>query len=215
MITINARKHTFTDFVQVLEQIEILEKARFVETTGTWSYYQILKHCTDHIQFSMTSFPYTYTPFLRKTVGKYLLSKLLERGYMLPDGYNGQIDTARIEGDDKVALLQFKSAIYLFRKFNKEFAIHPFYDAMDKPTWEKYHSIHIANHLSFVEIFPLQLEVDDYLEETFSPIIQDTLASPFLFINSLNKLEAHDGLITKRKSKPKSKMKSMIQKRKR
>ena len=98
---------------------------QFVETTGAWSYYQILKHCTDHIEFSMSGFPYTYSPFLRKTVGKYLLSKLLERGYMLPDGYNGQLETARIEGDDRLALSQLKAAIYSFRKFNKDFAIHP------------------------------------------------------------------------------------------
>ncbi len=215
MITINTRKYTFTDFVQVLEQIEALEKARFIETTGIWSYYQILKHCTDHLQFSMTGFPYTYSPFLRKTVGKYLLSKLLERGYMLPDGYNGQIETFRIEGDDKEALLQLKATIYSFRKFNKDFAIHPLYDVMDKPTWERFHSIHIANHLSFVEIFPLELELGDYAEETFFNVKEQVDTPHFLSVNSLNKLETQDGMITKRNTKSKTKIKPVIQKRKR
>jgi hypothetical protein len=200
MITINARKYVFTDFVQVLEQIDILERTQFVETTGAWSYYQILKHCTDH-------------PFLRKTVGKYLLSKLLERGYMLPDGYNGQLETARIEGDDRLALSQLKAAIYSFRKFNKDFAIHPLYDTMDKPTWEKFHSIHIANHLSFVEIFPIELEFDDNLQDTF---FQQGVSTPkILSVSSLSKLEAQDGMIRKRKSKSKTKIKSVVQKRKR
>lgn len=61
MIAINTRKYVFTDFVQVLEHIENLERTQFVETTGVWSYYQILRHCTEHIQFSMTHFPYTYS----------------------------------------------------------------------------------------------------------------------------------------------------------
>ena len=213
MITINARKYVFTDFVQVLEQIDILERTQFVETTGAWSYYQILKHCTDHIEFSMSGFPYTYSPFLRKTVGKYLLSKLLERGYMLPDGYNGQLETARIEGDDRLALSQLKAAIYSFRKFNKDFAIHPLYDTMDKPTWEKFHSIHIANHLSFVEIFPIELEFDDNLQDTFFQ--QDVSTPKILSVSSLSKLEAQDGMIRKRKSKSKTKIKSVVQKRKR
>ena len=213
MITINARKYVFTDFVQVLEQIDILERTQFVETTGVWSYYQILKHCTDHIEFSMTGFPYTYSPFLRKTVGKYLLSRLLERGYMLPDGYNGQLETARIEGDDRLALSQLKAAIHSFRKFNKDFAIHPLYDTMDKPTWEKFHSIHIANHLSFVEIFPIELEFDDNLQDTFFQ--QDVSSPKILSVSSLSKLEAQDGMIRKRKSKSKTKIKSVVQKRKR
>lgn len=215
MITINARKYTFTDFVQVLEQIEILERTQFVETTGVWSYYQILKHCTDHILFSMTNFPYTYNSFLRKTVGKYLLSKLLERGYMLPDGYNGEIETERIEGDDKLALQQLKSAIYSFRKFSREFAIHPLYDIMDKPTWEKFHSIHIANHLSFVEIFPMQMEYEEDIEElqTQNKNIQEQKSFSFLSIHSLSELEAEDGVITKRKSK--AKLKPVTRKRKR
>ena len=213
MITINARKYVFTDFVQVLEQIDILERTQFVETTGAWSYYQILKHCTDHIEFSMSGFPYTYSPFLRKTVGKYLLSKLLERGYMLPDGYNGQLETARFEGDDRLALSQLKATIYSFRKFNKDFAIHPLYDTMDKPTWEKFHSIHIANHLSFVEIFPIELEFDDNLQDTF---FQQGVSTPkILSVSSLSKLEAQDGMIRKRKSKSKTKIKSVVQKRKR
>jgi hypothetical protein len=215
MITINARKHTFTDFVQVLDQIGILERTEFVETTGAWSYYQILKHCTDQINFSMFGFPYTYSPFLRKTVGKYLLSKLLERGFMLPDGYNGQMETARIEGDDKNALTQLKSAIYTFRKFNKDFAIHPLYDIMDKPTWEKFHSIHIANHLSFVETFPIELELEENVEEAFFSASQNSSNSKILSIHSLSKLEALDEATIKRKSNSKSKMKSVVQKRKR
>ncbi len=115
MIAINTRKYVFTDFVQVLEHIENLERTQFVETTGVWSYYQILRHCTEHIQFSMTHFPYTYNPFLRKTVGKYLLARILERGYMMPDGYNGEIETVRIEGDDKVALMQLKRVDYCIK----------------------------------------------------------------------------------------------------
>lgn len=201
MIAINTRKYAFTDFVQVLEQVEILERARFVETTGVWSYYQILRHCTEHIQFSMTHFPYTYNPFLRKTVGKYLLARILERGYMMPDGYNGQIETVRIEGDDRIALLQFKAAIFAFRKFNREFAIHPLYDVMDKPTWERFHSIHIANHFSFVEIFPIEMEYEEDVEEIITQNIQKQNSSPILSIHTLSKLEAQDGMSLKKKSK--------------
>jgi len=213
MIAINTRKYVFTDFVQVLEHIENLERTQFVETTGVWSYYQILRHCTEHIQFSMTHFPYTYNPFLRKTVGKYLLARILERGFMLPDGYNGEIETVRIEGDDKVALMQLKRSIYAFRKFNREFAIHPLYDVMDKPTWEKFHSIHIANHLSFVEIYPIEMEYGEEVEERITQSIHKQNTSPILSIHSLRTLEAQDGMNTKRKSK--TKIKTVTQKRKR
>lgn len=213
MIAINTRKYAFTDFVQVLEQIEVLERTQYVETTGVWSYYQILRHCTEHIQFSMTHFPYTYNPFLRKTVGKYLLARILERGYMMPDGYSGEIETVRIEGDDKVALMQLKKAIYAFRKFNREFAIHPLYDVMDKPTWERFHSIHIANHLSFVEIYPIEMEYASEVEEIITQNIQKQNSSPIFTIHSLSQLEAQDGMNTKRK--PKMKNKTLTRKRRR
>lgn len=213
MLTINARKYVFTDFVQVLEHIEVLEQSQFVETTGNWSFYQILKHCTDHIQYSMIGYPYIYNSILRKTAGKYLLSKLLERGFMLPDGYNGEAETNRIEGDDKKALLDLKSSIYSFRRFNREFAIHPLYDTMDKPTWEKFHSIHIANHLSFVEIFPMQIELREDIEEFLTQSIQRANTSTYKTISTLSKLEALDEMMIKKKTK--NQKNSITKKRKR
>ncbi len=132
---------------------------------------------------------------------------------MMPDGYNGEIETVRIEGDDKVALMQLKRVIYAFRKYNREFAIHPLYDVMDKPTWEKFHSIHIANHLSYVEIFPIEMEYEEVIEERITESIQKEHTNPRLNVHTLSKLEAQDGMSIRRKSK--TKIKTVTQKRKR
>ncbi len=84
---------------------------------------------------------------------------------------------------------------------------------MDKPTWEKFHSIHIANHLSYVEIFPIEMEYEEVIEERITESIQKEHTNPRLNVHTLSKLEAQDGMSIRRKSK--TKIKTVTQKRKR
>lgn len=213
MLATNTQRYMFSNFDQVLDHLSLLESSDYIETTGVWSYYQILSHCKDHILYSMIGFPYYYAAFFRKTIGKYLLAKLLKRGYMEPNGYNGEMKTTRIEGDEQKALVELKEAIFSFQKYNKEFATHPIYDKMDKATWEKFHSMHIANHLSFVEFRPERMRLKDSVAEAFGKEQAGTISKPSVPVTTLSKLEAMDAMIRKPTPKPRGKIKNVIQKR--
>ncbi|HMV43288.1 MAG TPA: DUF1569 domain-containing protein [Leptospiraceae bacterium] len=211
MTAIFIKRYTFTNLDQVLDHLAILEKSNYIETTGLWSFYQILTHCKDHIHYSMNGFPYYYAAFFRKTLGKYLLSKLLKRGYMEPNGYNGDTISNRVEGNEMQALNELREAIYAFRSFNGEFASHPMYDKMDKATWEKFHSMHIANHLSFVEYLPEKMRMKDSVSENLGK--EEPISKPSIPVTTLSKLEAMDAMIRKPVPKSKGKIKNVIQKR--
>ena len=81
MITKNLRKYAFTDFVQVLAQIETLENTNFVETTKL-VLLPDFKALSDHIQYSMHGFPYIYTPFYERQSEGIFIKNSRERFYV-------------------------------------------------------------------------------------------------------------------------------------
>ena len=75
---------------------------------------------------------------------------------------------------------------------------------------KKFHSIHIANHLSYVRNFSTELELEEFKQRLFFKTNDSVDSSRFL---SISKLEEQDGIVTKRKNKSKTKIKSLFKKK--
>jgi hypothetical protein len=140
------RLHTLDE---ALEELERLEKGG-VATLGIWSYYQILRHLADHIDFSISGFPFVRSRFIREKIGPTLFRQMVSSGHM-PAGFRSLTpETTRIEGDAKSEMRRLKSEIQRFMSHTGPFADHPLFGRLTREEWNMLHSYHIANHLGFV-----------------------------------------------------------------
>ncbi|MDX1961138.1 MAG: DUF1569 domain-containing protein [Leptospiraceae bacterium] len=143
------RKIQFVSFNDLESDLASLEISGIVQTTGIWSFYQILEHIDDNLQNSMHGFPVLFPSLIRKTIGKIGLNYLFYKGVMDSGYWNPLTAKYRIEGDERVMLQKLKSTIDEYRKFNGLFALHPVFDQLTKNEWDKLHLMHFSLHLSY------------------------------------------------------------------
>ena len=145
------RELRFKALDEARAEIDRLEKGP-VETTGNWSYYQILNHCAKGIQSSTTSFSTTKTWLLRRLIGPIGLRKVFKQGFIPPGvGVKKGATFERIEGDEKAALAALRKALDDFEKHEGPWAEHPFFGKLDKKQWTLLTSLHLANHLGWAK----------------------------------------------------------------
>lgn len=131
-------------------ELDELELADEIETSGKWTYYQIIVHITDSIYSSLYGYPGLMPWIVRKTIGRLVLARILADGKMNPGYYNPSTPKEKVEGDAISALGRLRECIKEFKNWDGKFSVHPIFDVMDKQTWEKLHCIHASLHLSFV-----------------------------------------------------------------
>lgn len=120
-----------------------------VETTGRWSYFQILSHLAKAVEGSMlgTRRP---MPFWKKYIlGPFLYRLFVLRG-SIPGGIKGR-PMERTEGDESQALAQLRAALEAFEKFNGPFSDHPILGPLSKKQWGNFHPLHFANHIRWAQ----------------------------------------------------------------
>jgi hypothetical protein len=123
-----------------------------VETTGNWSYYQILTHCAKGSESSMTSFPSLGPWLLRRFIGPFALKKVFQQGFIPPGaGVKKGVKAERVEGDEKTALAKLRQVLDNFEKHDGPWAEHPFFGKMDKKKWTILTALHLANHLGWAK----------------------------------------------------------------
>jgi len=145
------RNLRFNSLEDAVAELNRLGKGK-VTTMKLWTYFQILTHCADALEFSMSSYPRVMPGIIRKTIGKFFFNRMMKDGYMKAGAPNPSAPKTREEGDEKAALLRLQKALSAFEKFQGPFAIHPVFDELTKDQWAKLHSFHIANHLGFADI---------------------------------------------------------------
>lgn len=130
-------------------ELNYLDGAGSIQTSGLWTYYQILSHMNDAVHFSMTGFPSVLPGFIRKTVGRYMFKKIIRTEVMKPGYLNPSAPKKREEGDARLMLQKLRSTLSEFKNYNGEMAVHPIFDRLSKEEFTKLHSIHFSLHLSF------------------------------------------------------------------
>lgn len=138
------RCKTFEDIRAELDRLS----AGPLETTGNWSYYQVLTHLTKAVDGSMKGLKRELPWWRRHVVGPLLHRLFALRGY-IPRGIKGP-PSDRVEGNEAEALVQYKKALEAFEKFEGPWSEHPILGPLDKKKWAEFHPLHFANHVSHV-----------------------------------------------------------------
>jgi hypothetical protein len=142
------RELKFRSFKDVRNELERLQKGP-VETTGSWSYFQILTHCAKGFEGSMKGVKREMPWWKKHFLGPLTLRGMWLKG-SIPIGIKGP-PTDRMEGDDRQAMVQLLIAIEDFEKFEGPFSDHPRVGKLDKEGWRRFHVLHLANHLGYTK----------------------------------------------------------------
>ncbi len=120
--------------------------------SGGWTVSQVLGHCAESIECSMRGFPTEKPRVVQWTVGAVALRVFLARGSMshdrnapLPGGAD-PVDVALPAALDRVI-----AAIDELAGFQGTPARHVLFGAVSKNDYERYHAIHLADHLTEIE----------------------------------------------------------------
>jgi hypothetical protein len=198
------------NFEELEHELDELESASEIETTGKWSFYQILLHISDSIHYSIHGYPGVLPWLIRKTIGRIVLGRLIAEGKMNPGHYNPTAPKEREEGDYKSAMSRLRECIKEFKNHDGIFSVHPIFDAMDKHTWEKLHCIHASLHMSFVHAKKnnhIKIDIDiprQRTEERKEEKIEEVQKAP----EKLAKVKTAKKKLSKKKTPLKAKKKS-------
>lgn len=141
-----SRLHTFDEVLRELQQLETSTP----KLAGNWSLAQVLGHCAQSIEYSVTGYPKLRPAWFRATVGPLVKRRFLGRGFMSHDL------EAAIEGAPALhpqeplrdVIGRLRDAIEKFRAHQGALSPHLAYGACTREEYEMLHSMHIANHLS-------------------------------------------------------------------
>ncbi len=120
-----------------------------VETTGNWSYFQILTHCTKALDGSAKGLKREMPWWKRRITGPIGYWDIHLRGF-IPSGIQGP-KSERIEGVEKGALEQLRKAMDDFEKSEGPWSDHPRLGNFNKKKWNLFHAYHLANHLGWTK----------------------------------------------------------------
>lgn len=147
------RELRFVNLDEALKEIKLLESKR-IKISGEWNLSQVASHLAQSIEYSMNGFPELKNAIFRFTVGKIAFSVFSSKGYMSHD-LNAPIPGATELDKDidvKLSFQRLYKAIDDFKNFQSELKPHFAYGNLTKSEYEKAHAMHIANHLSFIQV---------------------------------------------------------------
>lgn len=144
------RQVRYESLDEVLADVEALAEAE-TETTGDWTFPQILKHLAISMDFARETHVVTF-PFYVRIVGWFMrnrwLSQGLPSGFQLPEKAADRLvppqDTQLSE-----ALEHFRRAIHAAKTKSIQRA-HPALGVLSPDEWKTFHQRHCELHLSFV-----------------------------------------------------------------
>ncbi len=134
-----------TRFDQVLAALET-----FRLPLGTaWTEGQVLVHCAQSVEFSLTGFPKPRSLIVRKLFGPVVMRKFLKNGVMSHD-LAAEIPGAPALGSPsrEEGIARLKKSIADFRAHQGPLKPHFAYGEVTREQYEALHSMHFANHLT-------------------------------------------------------------------
>ena len=146
------KKIRLVNLEDTISELKKMETAKNIVSNTEFSWFQILNHCAQSIEYSLTGYPENKSAIFRMTAGKIASNIFSSRGYMSHD-LNAPIPNSPSiprDGDEKEAMLRLYKAIDDFKNFCGDMKMHFAYGELTKLDYEKAHAMHIANHLSYV-----------------------------------------------------------------
>ena len=151
-INLKGRSNTLT-IASALRRIDELTH-KSLTSTGAFTPYQILIHCAQSVEYSMSGYPELRPEIFRNTVGKVAFSLFSTKGSMthpLDEPIPGA-PTLETGNDIDAALLRLRKAYTDFEQYNGPLSPHFTYGELTKEEYTIAHVMHINNHLEEVKI---------------------------------------------------------------
>lgn len=138
----------------IAETLKVLQRMRqsSPDTVGAWSLYQVLVHCAQSVEYSMTGFPEHKPEAFKSTVGSVAFWAFNEKGKMthgLDEAIPGAPGIER-NGDLEAAYARFIKSLSDFQVFSGRLKPHFAYGDLTKQEYEAAHVMHFNNHLQEV-----------------------------------------------------------------
>ena len=144
------RELLFQTLGQAMAEVKTLTQARSLTSSTPWTLPQTLVHAAQSIEYSMTGFPQPKSALYQHTVGSAAFAIFDLRGRMthsLVDPIPGAppVDASI---DLYQAVERLEIAVARFRAWTAPLQAHFAYGTLTKPSYERAHAMHLANHLS-------------------------------------------------------------------
>jgi spermidine/putrescine-binding protein len=150
------RQLVFASFSDAQRELDRLSKAATLASAARWSWAQTLTHCAQSIEFSLTGFPSPKSALFQNTAGAVAFQVFSWRGRMSHDLAEPIPGAPPLDTSNDVALAmgRLQKSIADFRKRTEPLHPHFAYGALNKPSYERAHAMHLANHLSGFDTKP-------------------------------------------------------------
>ncbi len=123
---------------------------------GTWSVAEILGHCAQSVEYSLSAYPRLKPWLVRRLIGPRVLAGFRRQGRMRHD-LAAPIPgaPALTEADAAAALQCLVAAIDTFLSHLGPWPEHLAYGRMDQANYAEAHRLHILNHFEEIDTRPL------------------------------------------------------------
>ncbi len=123
--------------------------SRPLHSVGAWTPYQILTHCAQSVEYSMSGYPEQKPEIFQKTIGKLGFSLFSLKGRMIHPLDEPIPGAPPLEDDNNIteALVRLKTAYLDFEQYTGALAPHFTYGALTKEEYILAHVMHLNNHL--------------------------------------------------------------------
>lgn len=139
----------FSTLEEIETELQKMKVAKKINTSGVWSSYQIIKHISEMLEYSMTSYP-VEAPKIVQFFAGFVKTLIFLQGKMFRGLPNPLAPSKREEGDFEFELKLYLERLNSLKNFTGKFAPHPMFGELPKKEWIKLHSIHAALHLSYI-----------------------------------------------------------------
>ena len=137
----------FDSFAQARSWLSELQENAIAHSLTGWSLAQVLEHCAQSVEFSMTGFPLARSQLFQDSAGRLAFVAFNRRGSMhhgLKDVIPGA--PALVATDPGAAARRLLAAFDAFEAHALPLRPHFAYGALDKAQYTRAHLLHLANH---------------------------------------------------------------------
>ena len=121
-----------------------------------WSLPQVLAHCAQSIELSLSGFPRMRSALFRSTAGRLAARTFVRRGYLHHDLQAAIPGAPALPAEltREAAVGRLREAVRQFRAHSGALAPHFAYGNVSRADYEKLHAMHAADHLAAVTAPP-------------------------------------------------------------
>lgn len=143
----------FKSLADVTKELLAMDEHDAIKTKQ-WPLYEILAHCAQTIEYSMTGYPQMKPKIVRKTIGRIAIKKFMKQGFIKHNLTEHVPGAAKIatQGTIREGIDLLLKAIHDFEEYKGPLAPHLLFGELSKEEYDRYFAMHIADHFSELQL---------------------------------------------------------------